>query len=271
MNEHWENQFQARGHDKALDKALQNLDKAIQESGVKYYPRNTAGRMGEEIPMTLLFQNLIGNAIKYRRAGASPKIHIRPTNRMALSSFRSPTTASALTTSIWTRSSRRSSGCMERKTIPAAVSGLAIAKKIVERAGGRIWAESDGHGSVFHFTIPAKDGELMNPANIVLIEDNPADVLLIELALKENGIIYKLTRYANGEDAVRSLCDSEAAVNPLPDAILLDLNTPRSDGFQVLIKFKKSPRFANVPIAIITSSRATSDQHRSQLQDTRLS
>jgi CheY-like chemotaxis protein len=111
----------------------------------------------------------------------------------------------------------------------------------------------------------------MNPARIVLIEDNPADVLLIELALKENGITYELTRFANGEDAVRSLCDSEAAgVTPLPDAILLDLNTPHSDGFQVLVKFRKSPRFTSVPIAIITSSRATSDKHRAQLQGTRL-
>lgn len=110
----------------------------------------------------------------------------------------------------------------------------------------------------------------MTPARIVLIEDNPADVLLIELALKESGIIYDLTRYANGVDAVQNLCDSEVAAVPLPDAILLDLNTPRSDGFEVLIKFKKSPRFAAVPIAIITSSRATSDQHRSYLQDTRL-
>src|SRR5882724_4330958 len=108
----------------------------------------------------------------------------------------------------------------------------------------------------------------MNPAHIVLIEDNSADVLMIELALKENGIPYELTRYASGEDAVRSLCDPDAAATPIPDAILLDLNTPRSDGFQVLIKFKKSPRFANVPIAIITSSRATSDKHRSQLLGT---
>jgi CheY-like chemotaxis protein len=110
----------------------------------------------------------------------------------------------------------------------------------------------------------------VNPANIVLIEDNPADVLLIELALKENGIAYQLTRFPNGEDAVRSLCDTVAEPTPLPDVILLDLNTPRSDGFEVLIKFRKSPRFANVPIAIITSSRATSDKHRSQLQGTRL-
>lgn len=110
----------------------------------------------------------------------------------------------------------------------------------------------------------------MNPARIVLIEDNPADVLLIELALKENGIHYELTRYASGEEAVRSLCDAATSTTPLPDAILLDLNTPCSDGFQVLIKFRKSPRFANVPIAIVTSSRATSDKHRSQLQGTRL-
>jgi CheY-like chemotaxis protein len=110
----------------------------------------------------------------------------------------------------------------------------------------------------------------MTPARIVLIEDNPADVLLFELALKESGIVYELTRYANGEDAVRSLCDPDAMATPLPDAILLDLNTPRSDGFQVLIKFRKSPRFATVPIAIITSSRATNDKHRAQLQGTRL-
>ena len=82
----------------------------------------------------------------------------------------------------------------------------------------------------------------MNPAQIVLIEDNPADVFLIELALKENEIPCQLTRFANGEEALRVLCGSEAADSLVPDAILLDLNTPRSDGFQVLIKLKQSPR-----------------------------
>src|SRR4051812_45698186 len=110
----------------------------------------------------------------------------------------------------------------------------------------------------------------MTPARIVLVEDNPADVLLIELALKENGISYELTRFATGVDAVRCLCQPDAGTLPIPDAILLDLNTPRSDGFEVLIKFKKTPRFASVPIAIITSSRAASDKHRSQLQGARL-
>ena len=109
----------------------------------------------------------------------------------------------------------------------------------------------------------------MNPAQIVLIEDNPADVLLVEMALKENGISCQLTRFANGEEALRILCATTAASTLHPDAILLDLNTPRCDGFQVLIKLKQHPRFANVPIAIITSSKATSDKHRSYLQGTR--
>jgi len=56
----------------------------------------------------------------------------------------------------------------------------------------------------------------MTPARIVLIEDNPADVLLFELALKESGIVYELTRYANGEDAVRSLCDPDALATRCP-------------------------------------------------------
>jgi CheY-like chemotaxis protein len=108
----------------------------------------------------------------------------------------------------------------------------------------------------------------MNPAQIVLIEDNAADVFLIELALKENGIPYQLTRFENGEEALRVLCGSGSAERLPPDVVLLDLNTPRSDGFQVLSRLKQFPRFADVPIAIITSSQATSDKHRSRLQGT---
>jgi CheY-like chemotaxis protein len=47
------------------------------------------------------------------------------------------------------------------------------------------------------------------------------------------------------------------------------LNTPKSDRFQVLIKLKQSPRLAHVPMAVITSSQATSDKYRTGLQGTR--
>jgi len=107
----------------------------------------------------------------------------------------------------------------------------------------------------------------MKASQIVLIEDNSADVLLVELALKENGIPYELKRFKNGQEAVDSLC----SVGPLakdafhPDAILVDLNTPRSDGFEVLGKLIQNPYLSGVPIAVITSSQARSDRHRTSL------
>lgn len=108
----------------------------------------------------------------------------------------------------------------------------------------------------------------MGKARIVLIEDNPGDVFLVEMALRENGIDFDLTHFDNGTAALRALGTSEA-IAFVPDAILLDLNTPRSDGFEVLIKLTQSPRLSHVPTAILTSSKASSDKHRAVLQSVR--
>src|SRR6266446_10439670 len=104
----------------------------------------------------------------------------------------------------------------------------------------------------------------MKPAQIVLIEDNPADVYLVELALEEYGVTYEMTKFKSGEEALRALCSPEVTETSafVPDAILLDLNTPKSDGFEVLIQLKQAPHLAHVPMAVITSSQAPSDKHR---------
>jgi CheY-like chemotaxis protein len=104
-------------------------------------------------------------------------------------------------------------------------------------------------------------------SRIVLIEDNSADVLLVELALKENDIPYELTRFRNGQEAVDHFCVSRRpATNAFhPDAILVDLNTPMSDGFEVLGRLMQDPHLSGVPIAVITSSQARSDRHRASL------
>lgn len=106
----------------------------------------------------------------------------------------------------------------------------------------------------------AKDS---NPTRIVLVEDNLADVYLIEMALAHENINYDLRRYENGEDAVNALTTQASSEDP--DIILLDLNTPRSDGIEVLKAIQQTPRYAQVPTAIITSSRSESDKHRVSL------
>jgi CheY-like chemotaxis protein len=106
----------------------------------------------------------------------------------------------------------------------------------------------------------------MNPAQIVLIEDNPGDVFLIDLALKEISIPCKLTQFNSGLEALNALSTDNLFV---PDAILLDLNTPKSEGFEVLAHLRCSPRLAQVPIAILTSSPARRDKDRADLENVR--
>jgi two-component system cell cycle response regulator DivK len=109
----------------------------------------------------------------------------------------------------------------------------------------------------------------MKAAQIVLIEDNPADVLLVRKALEENGIAHSLTRFECGEDAIRVLCSKEKDEVFVPDAILLDLNTPDTDGFEALRRFQEYPPLSDVPIAILTSSGDRSDRHRAAMQGVR--
>jgi CheY-like chemotaxis protein len=106
----------------------------------------------------------------------------------------------------------------------------------------------------------------MNTRRIVLIEDNPADVLLVQKALEANGVFCEMTQFNSGLEALKVLCPAGVGEPdlPVPDAILLDLNTPKSDGFEVLVRLKNTPRLAHVPIAIFTSSQARNDKARSE-------
>lgn len=109
----------------------------------------------------------------------------------------------------------------------------------------------------------------MKVAQILLVEDNPADVFLVRMALKENGIDHALTRFESGEDALRVLCAGTNGDRFVPDAILLDLNTPRADGFETLRRLRELTRLSGVPIAILTSSRDQKDKRRADMQGVR--
>lgn len=104
----------------------------------------------------------------------------------------------------------------------------------------------------------------MSTRRIVLIEDNPGDVLLVEKALEANGVACEMTQFNSGLEALDVLCPPDGTEDLfVPDAILLDLNTPKSDGFNVLVRLKNTPHLADVPIAIITSSQSRRDKARS--------
>ena len=98
------------------------------------------------------------------------------------------------------------------------------------------------------------------PVQILLVEDNPGDVLLTREALAEAKVTNELSVARDGEEAMRFLRqEGEHAEAPRPDVILLDLNLPRKDGREVLEEVKADPALKRIPIIVLTTSAAEQD------------
>jgi PAS domain S-box-containing protein len=139
----------------ALLQALENLDAEIRQSGAIVTSGSLPTVAADEVMLVQLFENLIGNSIRYR-GDAAPRVHIsavrtgerwqfqlrdngigidRADSERVFEMFRLP----------------------DGSGVPGTGIGLALCRKVVERYGGRMWVESDaGHGAAFRFTIPIR-------------------------------------------------------------------------------------------------------------------
>jgi PAS domain S-box-containing protein len=154
--------------DQVLDNALANLKIAIEESNAVITREPLPVALGDPVQLTQLFQNLIGNALKFR-GEQPPAIHVSAVRRACAKAAH---TGDALEE--WLISVRDNGIGIEpqyferifvifqrlhaREQYPGTGIGLAICKKIVERHSGRIWVESKpGAGSTFGFTLPVME------------------------------------------------------------------------------------------------------------------
>ncbi len=95
---------------------------------------------------------------------------------------------------------------------------------------------------------------------ILLVEDNPGDVILTREALREGKIANNLHVVEDGEQAMAFLRREEPYEKaPCPDVVLLDLNLPRKDGREVLADVKTDPDLKHIPVVILTTSRNEED------------
>jgi CheY-like chemotaxis protein len=100
--------------------------------------------------------------------------------------------------------------------------------------------------------------------DVLLVEDDPGDVLLTREAFADNKVSNKLHVVNDGEQAMAFLRnDPPYADAPRPDLILLDLNLPRMDGREVLEEIKADPALRVIPVVILTTSEAEEDILRS--------
>lgn len=110
--------------------------------------------------------------------------------------------------------------------------------------------------------------EIAHPVEILLVEDNPGDVRLMQEAFKDAKIRNRVTVARDGAEALAILNRTgRHAASPRADVVLLDLNLPGQNGFQILAAMKETENLKDIPVVILSGSKAEQDIARSyQLQ-----
>jgi chemotaxis family two-component system response regulator Rcp1 len=96
---------------------------------------------------------------------------------------------------------------------------------------------------------------------IFLVEDNAADVDLFRMALQDACVECDLVLFEDGSEVIDHVRKSDSAsLRSAPDLIVLDLNLPKSDGLEVLQVIRDAPGFAQVPVAVLSSSSSARER-----------
>jgi signal transduction histidine kinase len=147
--------FQATSSRAALDRAVANLTTAIRESGAAVTCEHLPDVRADPTQLTQLFQNLVANAVKFRRG--TPRIHVSVRCEQGDWVFSVQDNGIGIEEEYHERIFAIFQRLHTREEYAGSGVGLAICKKIVERHHGRIWVASEvGVGSVFHFTLPVE-------------------------------------------------------------------------------------------------------------------
>ena len=100
--------------------------------------------------------------------------------------------------------------------------------------------------------------------DIILVEDNPADVELTIDALKENNMANRVKVLKDGQEAIdyifRQGAYQDCGICDRPSLILLDLNLPKIDGLEILRRIRSNERTKSIPVVVLTSSAMDKDR-----------
>lgn len=221
--------------------------------------------------------NLISNAIKYNHTGGRVQIsvHREATDRLRiLVTDTGSGIAAERLDELFQPFSRLDA---EMSSVEGTGIGLTITRRIVELMGGRVGVESQvGHGSTFWIELPMESlpdtagFRLMDsmPANslpaqaadtsrrtVLYIEDNPANLKLVAQTLGRHPHIHLLTAHT-------PQLGIKLALTEHPELILLDINMPGMDGYEVLKRLRAETGLQSVPVVAITANAMPRDIER---------
>jgi signal transduction histidine kinase/DNA-binding response OmpR family regulator len=233
---------------------------------VEFHPGVPAGIVGDPVRLQQVITNLVGNAIKFTdaghvflevaeqsRTGSSSQLHFKVSDTgIGIPAEKHATIFEAFS---------QADGSTTRKFGGTGL-GLTISSTLVHLMGGRIWLESEpGKGSTFQFTAGFEMAELPAPESrpepllarlpVLIVDDNAVNRRILET---------QLTRWhttptvvASGREALTALMTAAQAGRPFV-LVLLDVNMPDLDGFQVAEEIGAHPELAGATIMMLSSS-----------------
>jgi len=148
----------------ALDDALANLDLAIREADAVVEAGTLPAVKADPAQLVQIFQNLVGNAIKFRRPDERPHVRIAVEKDGKAWRFAVQDNGIGIESKFFERIFEVFQRLHGREEVEGTGIGLPVCKRIVERHGGRIWVESEvGKGSTFFFALPAGTEDVHQP------------------------------------------------------------------------------------------------------------
>ncbi|MBI5450984.1 MAG: PAS domain-containing protein [Gammaproteobacteria bacterium] len=207
--------------------------------------------------------NLLSNAIKYNREGGEVRVstsHAESGSVRIAVTDTGPGIPADMIGLLFKTFSRLNAGTT---TIQGTGIGLAITRRLIEMMGGAAGVDSPpGAGSTFWVELPLQARLLPPPpdaqtfsSTVLHIEDNPANLKLVARILKRLPGVQLI----NTHDPVAGI---ELAQRHQPDLILLDINMPGLDGYQVLERLRDNSRLAAIPVIALTANALPGDIER---------
>lgn len=258
-----------------LGQAVTTMQAVAGNRGIALAPVPDAGVLTVLADLQRLRQillNLLSNAIKYNRPGGSVSFSVEALDggavRIAVTDT-GPGIAAEKRKLLFSPFQRLGA---EFTAVEGTGIGLALSKRLIEAMHGRIGVESEpGQGSTFWVELPAASAvpEAVVPPtpqksaplaaaggfSLLYVEDNPLNVSLMEYLLDT---LPDVTMFA----APSGPLGLELAQAQRPDLIVLDLNLPEMDGFEVLERLLSGPETADIPVIALTASAMSKDVER---------
>lgn len=220
-----------------IESVRKSLDASVRDTGAEIHCENLPSVWVNPTQFTQVFQNLIGNAIKFTQA-RPPKIRVWAEREQRAWRFSVQDNGIGISPKFFDKIFGMFQRLHARGQFPGTGMGLAICKKIIELHGGRIWVESkEGEGTVFHFTVPdggpATTVEKEAPTEmngkamqVLLVDDDKAIHALVRKYFEGSGIL--IDSASSGDSALEMVRAKKY------DTLVLDIQMPQKDGFETL-------------------------------------